>query len=89
MRRSLPQDYTSGSWRVRREFLRVPDALPPPPFRDAEAAGSAVGRVVKSLGLPEADPAALRIAGSWAEIVGPDIARRATPGGMPISRSCW
>ena len=48
MRRSLPQDYTPGSWRVRREFLRVPDAFPPPPFKDAEAAGSAVGRVVKA-----------------------------------------
>ena len=80
MRRSLPQDYTPGSWRVRREFLRVPDAFPPPPFKDAEAAGSAVGRVVKALGIPEADPAALRIAEAWAEIVGPDVARRATPG---------
>jgi predicted nucleic acid-binding Zn ribbon protein len=82
MRRSLPQDYTPGSWRVRREFLRVPDAFPPPPFKDAEAAGSAVGRVVKALGIPEADPAALRIAEAWAEIVGPDVARRATPGGI-------
>ena len=82
MRRTLPKDYTPGSWRVRREFLRVPDAFPPPPFKDAEAAGSAVGRVVKALGIPEADPAALRIAEAWAEIVGPDVARRATPGGI-------
>lgn len=82
MRRSLPKDYTPGSWRVRREFLRVPDAFPPPPFKDAERAGDAAGRVVKALGLPEADPAALRIAESWAEIVGPDIARRATPGAI-------
>ena len=82
MRRSLPKDYTPGSWRVRREFLRVPDAFPPPPFKDAERAGDAAGRVVKALGLPEADPAALRIAESWAEIVGPDVARRATPGGI-------
>jgi predicted nucleic acid-binding Zn ribbon protein len=82
MRRTLPKDYTPGSWRVRREFLRMPDAVPPPPFKDAEAAGSAVGRVVKTLGIPEADPAALRIAESWEEIVGPDVARRATPGGI-------
>ena len=82
MRRTLPKDYTPGSWRVRREFLRVPDAFPAPPFKDAEAAGAAVGRVVKTLGIPEADPAALRIAESWAEIVGPDVARRATPGGI-------
>ena len=82
MRRSLPQDYTPGSWRVRREFLRVPGALPPPPFKNAEAAGAAVGRVVKALGLPDADPAALRIAESWPEIVGPDVARRATPGAI-------
>ena len=80
MRRTLPKDYTPGSWRVRREFLRVPDAFPPPPFKDAERAGDAAGRVVKALGLPEADSAALRIAESWAEIVGPDVARRATPG---------
>ena len=82
MRRTLPKNYTPGSWRVRREFLRVPDAFPPPPFKDAERAGDAAGRVVKALGLPEADPAALRIAESWAEIVGPDVARRATPGGI-------
>ena len=82
MRRTLPKDYTPGSWRVRREFLRVPDAFPPPPFKDAEAADTAVGRVVKTLGIPEADPAALRIAESWAEIVGPDVARRATPGAI-------
>ncbi|MBQ6104005.1 MAG: DUF721 domain-containing protein [Kiritimatiellae bacterium] len=82
MRRSFPQDYTPGSWRVRREFLRVPDAFPPPPFKDAERAGDAAGRVVKALGLPEADPSALRIAESWEEIVGPDVARRATPGGI-------
>ena len=61
LRRTLPKDYTPGSWRVRREFLRVPDAFPPPPFQDAEAAGSAVARVVKALGLPEADPAALTL----------------------------
>ena len=41
MRRTLPKDYTPGSWRVRREFLRVPDAFPPPPFKDAESAGDA------------------------------------------------
>ncbi len=82
MRRTLPKDYTPGSWRVRREFLRVPDAFPPPPFKDAESAGDAAGRVVKALGLPEADPAALRIAEAWEEIVGPDVARRATPGGI-------
>ncbi len=82
MRRSFPQDYTPGSWRVRREFLRVPDAFPPPPFKDAERAGDAAGRVVKALGLPAADPSALRIAESWEEIVGPDVARRATPGGI-------
>ena len=82
MRRSLPKDYTPGSWRVRREFLRVPDAFPPPPFKDAEPAGDAATRVVKALGVPEADPAALRIAESWAEIVGPDVARRATPGAI-------
>ena len=82
MRRTLPKDYTPGSWRVRREFLRVPDAFPPPPFKDAEPAGDAATRVVKALGVPEADPAALRIAESWAEIVGPDVARRATPGGI-------
>ena len=82
MRRSLPKDYTPGSWRVRREFLRVPDAFPPPPFKDAERAGDAATRVAKALGVPEADPAALRIAESWDEIVGPDVARRATPGGI-------
>ena len=82
MRRSLPKDYTPGSWRVRREFLRVPDAFPPPPFKDAERAGDAAGRVAKALGLPEADPAALRIAEAWEAIVGPDVARRATPGGI-------
>ena len=82
MRRSLPKDYTPGSWRVRPEFLRVPDVFPPPPFKDAESAGDAAGRVVKALGLPEADPAALRIAEAWEEIVGPDVARRATPGGI-------
>ena len=82
MRRTLPKDYTPGSWRVRREFLRVPDAFPPPPFKDAEPAGDAATRVVKALGVPEADPAALRIAEAWAEIVGPDVARRATPGGI-------
>ena len=82
VRRTLPKDYTPGSWRVRREFLRVPDAFPPPPFKDAEPAGDAATRVVKALGVPEADPAALRIAESWSEIVGPDVARRATPGGI-------
>ena len=82
IRRTLPKDYTPGSWRVRREFLRVPDAFPPPPFKDAEAAGDAASRVVQAMGIPEADPAALRIAESWAEIVGPDVARRATPGGI-------
>ena len=82
VRRTLPKDYTPGSWRVRREFLRVPDAFPPPPFKDAERAGDAAGRVVKALGLPEADPAASSIAESWEEIVGPDVARRATPGGI-------
>lgn len=82
MRRTLPKDYTPGSWRVRREFLRVPDAFPRPPFKDAERAGDAASRVAKALGIPEADPAALRIAESWAEIVGPDVARRATPGGI-------
>ena len=82
MRRTLPKDYTPGSWRVRREFLRVPDAFPPPPFKDAERAGDAAGRVAKALGLPEADPAALRIAEAWEAIVGPDVARRATPGGI-------
>lgn len=82
VRRTLPKDYTPGSWRVRREFLRVPNAFPPPPFKDAEPAGDAATRVVKALGVPEADPAALRIAESWAEIVGPDVARRATPGGI-------
>lgn len=82
MRRTLPKDYTPGSWRVRREFLRVPDALPPPPFKDAETAGAAAGRVVKALGLPEEDPAAVRIAESWETIVGPDVARRATPGSI-------
>lgn len=82
VRRTLPKDYTPGSWRVRREFLRLPDAFPPPPFKDAEPAGDAATRVVKALGVPEADPAALRIAESWAEIVGPDVARRATPGGI-------
>ena len=82
VRRTLPKDYTPGSWRVRREFLRVPDAFPPPPFKDAEPAEDAATRVVKALGVPEADPAALRIAESWAEIVGPDVARRATPGGI-------
>ena len=82
IRRTLPKDYTPGSWRVRREFLRVPDAFPRPPFKDAERAGDAASRVAKALGIPEADPAALRIAESWAEIVGPDVARRATPGGI-------
>ena len=67
---------------MRRELLRVPNAFPPPPFKDAEPAGDAATRVVKALGVPEADPAALRIAESWAEIVGPDVARRATPGGI-------
>ena len=82
VRRTLPKDYTPGSWRVRREFLRVPDAFPPPPFKDAEPAGDAASRVAKALGVPEADPAALRIAESWEEIVGPDVARRASPGAI-------
>ena len=70
MRRTLPPGFNPDAWRVRREFERIAAPLPDPPFKDAEKAEAAVARVVKALGVPDADPAALRLAESWAEIVG-------------------
>ena len=73
MRRTLPPGFNPDAWRVRREFERIAAPLPDPPFKDAEKAEAAVARVVKALGVPDADPAALRLAESWAEIVGEDV----------------
>lgn len=82
MRRTLPPGFNPDAWRVRREFERIAAPLPDPPFKDAEKAEAAVARVVKALGVPDADPAALRLAESWAEIVGEDVARRTAPGAL-------
>jgi len=81
-RRTLPPGFRADAWRVRREFLRIPDPLPPPPFKEAERVEDALGRVVKALGVPEVDPDALRIERVWAEAVGPTIAAHASPGGL-------
>lgn len=80
MRRTLPPGFNPDAWRVRREFERIAAPLPDPPFKDAEKVETALARVVKALGVPDADPTALRIAQSWAEIVGEDVARRTAPG---------
>ena len=82
MRRSLPSGFNPDAWRVRREFERIAAPLPDPPFKDAEKVEAALARVVKALGVPDADPAALRIAQSWAEIVGEDVARRTEPAAL-------
>ena len=82
MRRSLPPGFNPDAWRVRREFERIAEPLPDPPFKDAEKVETALARVVKALGVPDADPASLRIAQSWAEIVGEDVARRTEPGAL-------
>ena len=81
-RRTFPKGYTPGSWRVRREWLRTDAPFPDPPFKEGEAVGDAVGRVAKALGVPAADPAALRLAREWKDIVGADYALHATPGAL-------
>lgn len=81
-RRTYPKGFNPDAWRVRREFLRISDPLPPPPFKDGEPVSDAVSRVVKALGVPAADSDALGIVRDWAEIVGPDIAKHATPGDL-------
>ena len=79
-RRTFPKDYTPGSWAVRREFLRTSAPFPDPPFKEGEPVSEALARVVKGLGVPGADPAALRIAREWASIAPPDVAAHAEPG---------
>lgn len=79
-RRTLPPGFDPDAWRVRREFARIPDPLPPPPFKPAERAGVAAERVFRSLGLPAEDAVALRIEKAWPGAVGPDVALHASPG---------
>ena len=81
-RRTLPPDYTPGAWSVRREFLHADAPFPDPPFKEAESAEAALRRVVKTLGVPEADPAALRLGRDWTEIVGADYAQHVSPGAL-------
>ena len=81
-RRSLPKGFSPGMWRARREWLRTDAAFPAPPFKEGEAVGEAVGRVVEALGVPAAAPALLRLSRDWKEIVGADYAQHATPGAL-------
>ena len=81
-RRTFPSGYTPDSWRVRREFLGTDAPFPDPPFKDAEPAAAAVSRVVKKLGVPAADPVALRVQEEWRALVGDDFALHVTPGSL-------
>lgn len=81
-RRTFPEDYTPDSWRVRREFIGTDAPFPDPPFKEGEAAADAVSRVVKKLGVPAADPVALRLEREWRGIVGDDYALHVTPGAL-------
>ena len=81
-RRTFPPGYTPDSWRVRREFLGTDAPFPDPPFKEGEPAAAAVSRVVKKLGVPAADPAALRLQRDWRDLVGDDFALHVTPGSL-------
>lgn len=79
-RRTFPKGCTTDAWSVRREWLGTDAPFPDPPFKEGEPAADAVGRVAKALGVPAADPAALRLEREWRAIVGEDYALHATPG---------
>lgn len=70
------------AWRVRREFGCIPDEKPRPKFKEGEPLGDALRRTVSSLGVPAESTDALRIERDWAAIVGPDVAKAATPGDL-------
>ena len=67
---------------MRREWIGADAPFPDPPFKEGESAEDAVSRVVKQLGVPAPDPAALRLEREWRTIVGDDYALHATPGAL-------
>lgn len=81
-RRTYPKGFNPDAWRVRREFYRIADPLPPPPFKDGEPVSDSVSRVVKKLGVPAPNPDALAIVRDWEKLVGPEVAKHAMPGDL-------
>ena len=80
-RRTLPKGFDRTRWQVERERCQIDDALPRPPFKEAEKVAGHLDAALRKFGIVySADEN--RIQNEWVEIVGRDLARHAAPGSL-------
>lgn len=83
MKRSINRlhGYERTRWEVERERCQIADPFPQPKFKEAEQPAPYLDKILKRLDI-NYSTAEARIQNDWIQIVGPDLARHATPGNL-------